>query len=218
MPESGARSRLYFGINLLFSSDYFHRTSSGGRLNATNHPAIKPLRRHEKRQTELREKLFFNMEALQYTKQESLSEWQLIVSNATKVATARFLLEYGECGSPFVPYSKSALAACSIAGEVGFAEIAREVSLKTGKEALKFFTGQPTEFFQFKCERVKRLVPARIKFLLIDERKCCENCGSRPPAAILHVDHIIALKNGGTNCISNLQVLCEACNLGKGAM
>ena len=32
-----------------------------------------------------------------------------------------------------------------------------------------------------------------------------------------HVDHIIALMNGGTNWPSNLQILCPSCNLSKGA-
>jgi 5-methylcytosine-specific restriction endonuclease McrA len=32
-----------------------------------------------------------------------------------------------------------------------------------------------------------------------------------------HVDHIIALKNGGSNLRSNLQILCAGCNLSKAA-
>jgi hypothetical protein len=45
----------------------------------------------------------------------------------------------------------------------------------------------------------------------------CQYCGSHPPAAILHVDHIQAVANGGGNEIDNLITACEACNLGKGA-
>lgn len=33
----------------------------------------------------------------------------------------------------------------------------------------------------------------------------------------LHFDHIVPLALGGTNCVTNLQLSCETCNLGKGA-
>ena len=44
----------------------------------------------------------------------------------------------------------------------------------------------------------------------------CQACGARAhDGAKLHVDHIHPLSKGGTNDISNLQCLCQACNLGK---
>ena len=45
----------------------------------------------------------------------------------------------------------------------------------------------------------------------------CQYCGAHPPAAILHVDHIVAVVAGGTNVIDNLVTACATCNLGKGA-
>jgi hypothetical protein len=33
----------------------------------------------------------------------------------------------------------------------------------------------------------------------------------------VHFDHIIPLAHGGMNCVTNLQLSCEACNVGKGA-
>ncbi len=41
----------------------------------------------------------------------------------------------------------------------------------------------------------------------------CLKCGKKPSKS---VDHVIALMNGGTNTLDNLQLLCKECNKGKG--
>lgn len=45
----------------------------------------------------------------------------------------------------------------------------------------------------------------------------CHYCGAHPPHAILHVDHIHPVAEGGTNDPDNLVTACSYCNLGKGA-
>lgn len=46
----------------------------------------------------------------------------------------------------------------------------------------------------------------------------CRACGfAVQDGAHLHVDHIVAIANGGTTTLANLQTLCTVCNLGKGA-
>jgi hypothetical protein len=45
----------------------------------------------------------------------------------------------------------------------------------------------------------------------------CQYCGSHPPAAILHVDHIVPVAGGGENDMDNLVTSCSVCNSGKGA-
>lgn len=40
----------------------------------------------------------------------------------------------------------------------------------------------------------------------------CERCGGPPP---LEVDHILPLRDGGTNARGNLQVLCVPCHAAK---
>jgi HNH endonuclease len=44
----------------------------------------------------------------------------------------------------------------------------------------------------------------------------CQYCGAHPPEAVLQVDHIVAVANGGTNKQDNLVTSCQPCNIGKG--
>jgi len=46
---------------------------------------------------------------------------------------------------------------------------------------------------------------------------CCQYCGAVPPSAVLEVDHINPVANGGKNNIDNLITACFDCNRGKGA-
>jgi hypothetical protein len=45
----------------------------------------------------------------------------------------------------------------------------------------------------------------------------CQYCGATPPRAVLHIDHIIPVAEGGGNEDTNLVTACDACNLGKAA-
>lgn len=56
----------------------------------------------------------------------------------------------------------------------------------------------------------------RYKALVINGTKC-QCCGSMPPNVVLHVDHIKprSLRPDLELELNNLQILCEACNLGK---
>lgn len=45
----------------------------------------------------------------------------------------------------------------------------------------------------------------------------CQYCGRHPPTVLLHVDHIIAVSQGGKDDADNLVTACQDCNLGKGA-
>jgi hypothetical protein len=46
----------------------------------------------------------------------------------------------------------------------------------------------------------------------------CQYCGSHPPQVVLHVDHVVAVANGGSNDMDNLVSSCSKCNLGKSAV
>ena len=45
----------------------------------------------------------------------------------------------------------------------------------------------------------------------------CNGCGQHFPVGNFHIDHIVSRKHGGTDHISNLQLLCGHCNARKGA-
>jgi hypothetical protein len=47
---------------------------------------------------------------------------------------------------------------------------------------------------------------------------CCTYCGATPMQSALHIDHVVAVVNGGTNDPQNLVTACADCNLGKGAV
>ncbi len=57
---------------------------------------------------------------------------------------------------------------------------------------------------------------ARFTIFMRDNFTCCY-CGRTPPEVVLHVDHFVAVANGGTDEESNLVTSCLDCNLGKGA-
>ncbi len=53
--------------------------------------------------------------------------------------------------------------------------------------------------------------------IIIRDNYTCQICGKYMPDEVgLHVDHIIPIKRGGKSVESNLQVLCDKCNLSKG--
>lgn len=62
----------------------------------------------------------------------------------------------------------------------------------------------------------RKAISKRVRFEVFkrDSFKC-QYCGASAPEAILHVDHIKPVSNGGDNEIINLVTSCDSCNLGK---
>ncbi len=63
-----------------------------------------------------------------------------------------------------------------------------------------------------------RHTAADIDRLLNFQREKCATCRRSIKLRKFHVDHIVAVANGGSNWPQNLQLLCKTCNLKKGAM
>ncbi len=66
---------------------------------------------------------------------------------------------------------------------------------------------------QFQRQRLK--ASDRVTVLVRDNYQC-KMCGiSRTDGAVLEIDHIHPISKGGSNDLTNLQVLCRECNSGK---
>lgn len=66
---------------------------------------------------------------------------------------------------------------------------------------------------------VRKQVSKRLRFEVFKRDGFeCQYCGAHPPKAILHVDHIVPVAEGGGNEIDNLVYSCADCNLGKSAI
>lgn len=75
----------------------------------------------------------------------------------------------------------------------------------------------PPAFIDKKKERAKMSAALRYQTIKRDGYRC-RACGfGVHDGAHLHVDHIVAIANGGKTQEDNLQTLCTVCNLGKGA-
>ncbi|MBD3886622.1 HNH endonuclease [Phormidium tenue FACHB-886] len=59
-------------------------------------------------------------------------------------------------------------------------------------------------------------VPSEVRQYLLERNNYhCQSCGKAAQDVELTVDHIISLATGGSNDISNLQILCRSCNSRK---
>ena len=65
-----------------------------------------------------------------------------------------------------------------------------------------------------KTPRIK--IPQSVReYVLQRNNYQCQSCGKRQTETNLHIDHVVPLAKGGSNDISNLQVLCGRCNRQK---
>lgn len=72
---------------------------------------------------------------------------------------------------------------------------------------------------KYYAKNQRKLMTKELRRRIIErDNYTCQNCGKYMPDEVgLHVDHIVSIKNGGKTVESNLQVLCDKCNLSKGA-
>lgn len=64
----------------------------------------------------------------------------------------------------------------------------------------------------------RKHIPKSVRFEVFKRDSfACQYCGVKAPDAVLHVDHIHPVAEGGGNDILNLVTACADCNAGKGA-
>lgn len=65
----------------------------------------------------------------------------------------------------------------------------------------------------------RKAISKRLRFEVFKRDSfTCQYCGKSAPDVVLHIDHIVPVKEGGKNDITNLVCSCESCNMGKGAI
>lgn len=68
-------------------------------------------------------------------------------------------------------------------------------------------------------QKLRKRLSKKLRFKVFSRDSfTCQYCGKKPPKVILHIDHKLALFNGGTNKFENLVTACAECNLGKGVL
>lgn len=71
---------------------------------------------------------------------------------------------------------------------------------------------------QAQIARERSLMTPRLRYMVLKrDGNRCQICGRTVNDGVkLHIDHIIPVSKGGKTTLSNLRVLCDMCNMGKG--
>ena len=123
------------------------------------------------------------------------------------------LTNFCKCQNPMHSLSSKsdALRVCAPVGDKWFcSDCTNRFSLLDQNPA---YIGSPK---REQSERAK--MTASLRFSVLErDNFACRSCGrnAHVDGVKLHVDHIVAIKNGGKTEPDNLHTLCQDCNLGK---
>lgn len=63
----------------------------------------------------------------------------------------------------------------------------------------------------------RKTISKRVRFEIFKRDEfTCVYCGAHPPQAVMEIDHVVPVAEGGGNDIDNLATACWDCNRGKG--
>lgn len=128
--------------------------------------------------------------------------------NFFHINTARYQTQYKQVNYIKIPYS------VSVENPPRSYSLVELKNVCKGLEA-SGFTLSRNKYFS-KNQR-SLMTPELKQQVKIRDNYTCQCCGKYMPDEVgLHIDHITPVSRGGKSILSNLQVLCDKCNLRKG--
>jgi 5-methylcytosine-specific restriction endonuclease McrA len=136
-----------------------------------------------------------------YGPEELMAELERVWRAMGRPPGTRSIMGHGISAGPYVRHWGSLRAACIALSRYMHGEITREAMLAGAPSARE------------------RWVRPRLRWLVLErDGHRCVGCGrGGAEGATLEIDHIVPVAAGGRSELSNLRVLCEACNRGRGA-
>lgn len=127
-------------------------------------------------------------------------------------------------GLTYLDHTDSVLAlhSRSVKDDIDWDIVARAdtyfVNEKTGFRSVETYFGDPNHWILSPLFYAGRKWRTCRYATLLQQGNWCRCCGARPPNAELHIDHIVPRSIDPSKAwdLSNLQVLCKECNIGKG--
>ncbi len=125
----------------------------------------------------------------------------------------RFVFNRDQTRYSQVDYQKSSY---TVANTENIVEFSLREMLKIDTELEKI--GYETTRSKWYSNNQRRLLTKDLRTLIKErDNYTCQICGKYMPDEVgLHIDHIVPINKGGRSVESNLQVLCDKCNLSKG--
>lgn len=166
--------------------------------------------------------------SIEYIEEKFAEEYRLSFIPPMSMSTKmnEFILKYCRCHHCKSPLKSLCRCSCGQYVEpkpivVEFAETLYELVYKKiwVEQSVKEKYKRKALNRQSKLETAGKYTKQKVDLLLSVQEGCCYYCASNiidEAKKGYHIDHYVALSNGGMNEISNLVLACPACNLAKG--
>ena len=218
--DIGSMAQIYIGLNAYLDHHFFGKKSTNGSRPYAQ-PRPNALRGKPEKGAEL-----FRREVLKESLRQGISSEdrdatiEMIMNRETNGLTKDFM-EQGfkvndVSGLPVYAYEQDTIDWIKQNGRRRIYSINHDLDLIESGHWLAGYTP-----VLFKVGPARKPFPAgtRFKILLRDGFKCvyCGTQSTKDELDVFHIDHVISVKDGGSNDEDNLVTACIPCNLGKGS-